>query len=110
MLQIETEPIPLQADDEGTVRVRGTRVTLDSVIHSFREGATAEEISQRFPTVALDDAYAVILYYLRHRDQVDAYLQKRESEAVEIQKKIEARFDKSGLRERLLARRKRQSP
>jgi len=105
MLVIETEPIPLQSDNEGNVHVRGTRVTLDSVIHAFSEGATAEEICQRFPTVALDDSYAVILYYLRHRNEVDAYLSQRVQDADEIRKGIDARFDNTGFRARLIARR-----
>jgi uncharacterized protein (DUF433 family) len=109
-LSFATEPIPLEADDRGTVRVRGTRVTLDSIVHAFLDGASAEEIAaEQFPTVSLDDAYAVVLYYLRHRNAVDAYLRQREEEGDRIQTQMEARFDKAGLRDRLLARRSRRS-
>jgi uncharacterized protein (DUF433 family) len=109
-LSIETEPIPLETDHEGTVRVRGTRVTLDSIVHAFLDGASAEEIAaEQFPAVSLDDAYAVVLYYLRHRDSVDAYLREREEEGDRIQARMETRFDKAGLRDRLLARRSRRS-
>jgi uncharacterized protein (DUF433 family) len=106
-LSIATEPIPLEADEQGTLRVRGTRVTLDSIVHAFLDGASAEEIAaERFPAVSLDDAYAVVLYYLRHRDAVDAYLREREDEGDRIQRQMEARFDKAGLRDRLVARRR----
>jgi hypothetical protein len=37
---------------------------------------------------------------------VDLYLKRREKAAREIRKQNEARFDQSGIRERLLARRK----
>lgn len=110
ILSIETEPIPLDADSEGTLRVRGTRVTLDSVVHAFLDGASAEEIAaERFPAISLDDAYAIVLYYLRHRDEVDAYLRERAHQGDQIQTKVESRFDKAGLRDRLLARRARRS-
>jgi hypothetical protein len=57
------------------------------------------------PPLDLADVYAVIAYYLRHRAEVDAYLQEREQQAREIRRQIEARFDPTGVRERLLARR-----
>jgi uncharacterized protein (DUF433 family) len=96
---LTTEPIPLETDAEGTVRVRGTRVTLDTVVESFLAGAIADW----FPTVALADAYAVILYYLRHRPEVDAYLAERGRAADAIRERSEATYDKARLRERLLA-------
>lgn len=48
-----TEPIPLALGGDGVIRVRGTRVTLETVWSAFGEGATAEEISQRYPPVSL---------------------------------------------------------
>ena len=39
----------------------------------FAEGATAEEIAQQHPTLALADIYAVLSYYLRRREEADAY-------------------------------------
>ena len=49
-LVIEAEPIPLEMHPDGVVRVGGTRVTLDSVVAAFSQGATAEEIVQRYPS------------------------------------------------------------
>jgi hypothetical protein len=40
-----TDQVPLFADPYGTLRVQGTRVTLNSIVTAFRAGATAEEIS-----------------------------------------------------------------
>ncbi len=100
-----TENIPLQTDSAGVVRVGGTRVTLDTVISAFRDGATAEEIVQQYPALNLADVYHVIGYYLRRTPDVDAYLQKRQSNAEVSRKQNEARFDPSGVRARLLARR-----
>ena len=104
-LEIISKPVPLKADAAGVVRVGGTRVPLDSVIFAFNQGATAEEIVQQYPSLGLADVYAVISYYLRRRDEVDAYLCQRQKQAEEIRRQNEARFPLNDIRERLLARR-----
>ena len=101
-----TEVIPLETDAQGVIRVSNTRVTLDTVVTAFKEGATAEEIAQQYPTISLADVYYVIGYYLRRREEVEEYLGKRRQEADELQKEMEARFNPVGIRERLMARQK----
>jgi len=107
-LSITADPIPLKMDADGVARVGGTRVTLDTVVTAFEEGATPEEIVYRYPSLDLVDAYAVIAYYLRNRSDVEAYLCEQHREADEVRKQNEARFPQDGIRERLLARRARQ--
>jgi len=104
-LMIAHEPVPLQATEDGVVRVGGTRVTLDTVVTAFEEGATAEEIVQQYPALRLADAYAVIGYYLHHRSEVEAYLAQRGKDSSRVRQQNEARFDPTGVRARLLARR-----
>lgn len=83
----------------------GTRVTLLSLIDAFQEGATAEEIYQEYPSVPLADVYAVIAFYLGHRNQIDAYLNRvREHEAQTIEQ-IKSTSPLMEIRQRLLARR-----
>jgi uncharacterized protein (DUF433 family) len=101
-----TVDIPLFTDPQGTIRVRGTRVLLDTIVTAFRAGATAEEIAQKFPTVALANVYQIIAYYLNHTTEVDAYLSQRQDEAAALKREIENRFDPIGIRACLLARRK----
>ena len=101
---VASEPIPLSIDADQVIRVGGTRVTLETVVDAFNAGATPEEIVQDFPTLRLDDTYAVITYYLRHRDEVDEYRRRRQTEADEIRSKIEKSSPQTGLRERLIAR------
>jgi uncharacterized protein (DUF433 family) len=98
------EPIPLWTDTGGTIRVAGTRVTLDTLVDAFLAGATPEEIAQDFPVLALDDVYAVVTYYLRHRAEVDAYLRKQQVQGAAIRLEVETRSPQAGLRERLFAR------
>ena len=103
-MTINTCKIPLQEDATGTIRVENTRVTLDTVVLTFREGATAEEIAERFPAISLSGIYAAIAFYLQNRTEVDAYLARREAEAEQIRMKIESRPETKDFRERLLAR------
>lgn len=52
----------------------------------------------------LPDVYAVITYYLRHREEIEEYLEERAREHKELRQEIESRPDYQELRERLLAR------
>jgi uncharacterized protein (DUF433 family) len=104
-LVITTEPIPLETDADGVVRVGGTRVTLDTIVAAFKDGATVEEIVYQYPSLNLADVYSVIGYYLQQRAEVEAYLRRRQQQADEIRRENEARFDPRGIRDRLLARR-----
>jgi uncharacterized protein (DUF433 family) len=98
-------PPPLTMLPDGAVRVRGTRVSLDTVIHAFNEGCTPEEITQDFPTLRLADVYAVIAFYLQHPEDVHAYLEERRQKAEEIRRRIEEKCPPDGFRQRLLDRR-----
>jgi uncharacterized protein (DUF433 family) len=99
-----TARLPLFADPYGTLRVHGTRVTLESIVTAFRAGATAEEIAQKFPSVPLADVYLIIAHYLHHTDEIDSYLSGQRAEAAALRYRTEQRFDACGLRSRLLAR------
>lgn len=100
-----TEIIPLKMNKDGVILVSKTRVTLDTIVAAFSEGASAEEISYQYPSVPLGDIYSVIGYYLRKKKQVDAYLKRREKLAQEVRRQNEEKSNSSGIRERLLARR-----
>src|SRR3954469_19595093 len=109
MVTLETtQAVPLTRSDDGTIRLAGTRVSLDSVVHHFNLGATAEEIAQKFPPVELADVYAAITYYLTHRESVEEYLRQQEEEGDQVQARIESTPQygekMSELRERLLSR------
>ena len=103
-LAILAEPAPLQANEDGVILVGKTRVTLDTVVSVFNQGATAEEIVNRYPSLNLADVYATIAFYLKHQSEVEAYLQQRQQQAQEIRVINQERFDPQGLRDRFLAR------
>ena len=105
---IQPEPLPLAEDADGVIRVGGTRVTLETVIGAFKDGASAEEIACQYPSAQLADIYAAITYYLRHRAEVEEYLRRQEERSEAVRRENLARFSQQGIRERLLARRKTQ--
>ena len=108
VISITTDIVPLTIDDNSVIRVANTRVTLDTMVIAFLEGATAEEIVQQYPSLDLADVYAVIGYYLHHRSDVDTYLTRCKQCAQKVRKQNENRFDPQGVRERLLKRRLKQ--
>jgi uncharacterized protein (DUF433 family) len=103
-IAIKANPVPLQVDPNGTIRVVGTRLTLDTVVMAHRDGATPEEIVERFLGLSLPDAYAVVGYYLRYRREVEAYLDKRKLAAEAIRVEVEASGPPKFSRDELLAR------
>jgi uncharacterized protein (DUF433 family) len=69
----------------GGYYVAGSRVSLASIVHSFREGASPETIRQNFPTLTLAQVYGAVAFYLNHPEESEAYLQdvKRKWEELE---------------------------
>jgi uncharacterized protein (DUF433 family) len=105
VLALAPESPPIQVDENGVLRVGGTRVTLDTVVYAFNAGATPEEIVDRFDTLHLDDVYLVVGFYLRHRGEVDAYLSERQRRGDQRRAEADAILSWSELRKRLEARR-----
>ena len=108
-LLLETPPLPMQVGSDGIIRLSGTRVTLDSLLASFLQGATPEEMAQQFDTLPLADIYSVIGYYLQRRDEIDAYLQQGAAETDLLQARCAADSITQGIRERLLSRKNQHS-
>ena len=102
---LQSEAPPLLRDSSGGLRIGTSRVLLELVIHAFEDGATPEAIAQRYPTATLADIYGVLAYFLRHQEEIEAYLAKREQKAEEVRKRIKSeQQDLADLRKRLLAR------
>ncbi len=70
MHEFEVVAVPLETNEQGVIRVWGTRVSLDSVLHAYDEGATPEEIVMRFPTCSLENIYTILSWALNHPDFV----------------------------------------
>src|SRR5215212_9709282 len=101
---LTTFDVPLRLDAQGTIRVGQSRVTLDTVIGAFHQGASPEAIARQFPAVTLAEVYGTIAYYLQHQAEMDAYLQARQAAAAALREELADRSNPVGLRERLRAR------
>lgn len=103
-LLLHTDQLPLRMDDGGVVRVGNSRISLDLIVEHYENGKTPEDVVRAYDTLELADVYAVMAYYLRHRDDVRAYLKQRHVEAEALRATIEAERPRFA-REELLARR-----
>lgn len=61
-------------------RIKGSRVSLDSVVYAFQQGLSPETIAAEcFPVLTLEQVYGAITYYLANREQIDGYLKQGEA-------------------------------
>ncbi len=69
---------------DGGYWIKGTRISLDSIVYAFQRGAAPETIQRSFPLLLLEEVYGALTFYLAHEEEIDAYL--RESDAqLEVQ-------------------------
>jgi uncharacterized protein (DUF433 family) len=73
---------------DGGYYVEGTRISLDSIIDSFNEGASPETILRSFPLIgSLERVYGTITFYLSHKKSVDDYMRAQDQLWTEIEAK-----------------------
>jgi uncharacterized protein (DUF433 family) len=104
-LSIHADVPPLRQADDGVVRIANTRIPLERVVRAFLDGMTPEQIAHDFDVLKVEDVYAVVNYYLHHREEVDAYMAEAEKDAAKIRDEIDNQVDSASIRARLLARR-----
>lgn len=102
-----TEPVPLAIGPDEVIRIGETRVTLETVITAFNEGAAPEDIQSQYPVLDLADIYDVVGHYLRHQEEINRYMDDREAQHASVKAANEQKYAPAGLRARLLARRTR---
>ena len=103
-LPLHATPPPLRVDAGGAVRVGKSRISLDLLVEQYENGMTPDDMVRAYDTLEPADAYAAIAFYLRHRDEVRAYLKHRAAEAEVLRTKLEADCPRVS-RGELLARR-----
>lgn len=95
---------PFHWDEAGGIRVGSSRVTLDSILASYHNGSTLEEIAIQFSVLRLEDIYTSIAYYLNHRQEIDSYLEQRDQQAQQFRQQLTQKHNLADLRQRLLTR------
>ncbi len=103
-LTFDAEMPPLREAEGGSVRVGKTRISLDLIVEQYENGMTPEDIVRAYDTLKVADVYGAIAYYLRHREEVTAYMKRRDELAEAMQKKIESERPRI-TRQELLVRR-----
>jgi uncharacterized protein (DUF433 family) len=87
----------------GQYRIAGSRIGLESVVRCYLDGQSPESIQDNFPTLALESIHGSIAFYLRHREEIDRYLNEIAVLYDELQKRSEE--ENSPLLNRLRAER-----
>jgi uncharacterized protein (DUF433 family) len=77
MLRFDPTPCPLILGADGTIRIKGSGVTLELVAGAFEAGATPEQIAHHCPSLSLATIYSVISHLLNQQAEVRLYLRKR---------------------------------
>lgn len=71
---------PYIEEEDGGLRIAGTRVSLDSLVIHFQEGASPGKIVESFSTLKLSQVYGAIAYYLENEKTIDEYIAEGERE------------------------------
>lgn len=61
---------------EDAIRIKGTRVNIETVLRDYLEGGSPEEMAINYPTLSLEQIHATILYYLANQSETDEYLSR----------------------------------
>lgn len=64
------------SNTEGVYRVGHTRVSLDSLVSLYWEGASPEAMVDSFPSLTLEQVHGALAFYLGNRTKIDAYLEQ----------------------------------
>jgi uncharacterized protein (DUF433 family) len=84
VIQLATKRAPMSEAhvnlQDGSYRIGGTRVSLDSVVYAYRRGASPESIQRSFPALTREQVHGALAFYLAHQADIDKYLVEGEAE------------------------------
>ena len=96
------ETVPLVQLENGAVRVRNSRVTLETIVHRMQMGNTVEEIHDGFPTVSITQIEEILAWYFDNKAEADEYLQQIEAQAKTLRQWAESQPGYKERHEKLL--------
>jgi uncharacterized protein (DUF433 family) len=99
---LRAPPIPLEKQPDGTLRIAGTRISLERVLKCHLAGQPPERIVELYDTLSLQDVYFALGYYFAHKAEVEAYMRDQDERADRLQNEIESIMPSR--REEMLAR------
>jgi uncharacterized protein (DUF433 family) len=75
---------PYLDQEDGALRIKGTRVGIEPIVVGFQEGESSEKIAHEFPTVTLAQVYGAIAYYLENKQLIDDDMAESQRELEKI--------------------------
>ena len=100
-----THAAPLNQGADGTIRLKGSRVTLDTLIGATKRGDTPQQIQEGFPSLPLAQICDAIAWYFNNQVEADNYLNQRTVEVEAMRRQFESRSAATALRESIRQRR-----
>ena len=94
--------VPLVQLETGGVRVRNSRVSLETIVIRTQMGDTAEEIHNGFPTVSISQIKEIVAWYFDNQADVDEYIRQGQEEAEKLRQWIESQPGYKERHEKLL--------
>ena len=82
--------VPLVQLETGGVRVRNSRVSLETIVIRTQMGDTVERIHSGFPTVSISQIKEILSWYFDNKAAADEYLEQVEVEGERIRQRIES--------------------
>lgn len=102
------DSVPLVQLENGAVRVRDSRVTLETIVIRMRMGDTIERIHSGYPTVSTSQIKDILAWYFDNKADVDEYIRQIEEETERIFQRIESQPGYKKISREELLRRKAQ--
>jgi uncharacterized protein (DUF433 family) len=99
------DSVPLVQLENGAVRVRNSRVTLETIVIRSQMGDTVERIHSGYPTVSISQIKDILAWYFDNKAEADEYLQQVEEESERLRQWIESQPGYKERHEWLLRRR-----
>lgn len=97
---LSDHPILIQRED-GTIRVRGSRISLDTIVVNFERGDSVEDIQDGFPTLSIEQIEGALDWYLSHPVEAKIYLDEQHAAEEKILQELRAHCKDSPIREKL---------
>ena len=88
----------------GAIRLTGSRVALEIIVGKIKEGLTAEDINDCFPSVSVEHIAGVMVWYQDNQAATEEYIQAVDAEWEILRQKLESDPQHIAFRKKLLQR------
>jgi uncharacterized protein (DUF433 family) len=96
------DTVPLVQLETGGVRVRNSRVSLETILIRTQVGDTVEEIHDGFPTVSVSQIKEILAWYFDNKADVDEYIRQGQEEGERLRQWVESQPGYKERHEKLL--------